>query len=282
MEKIQFSVDINAPKEKVWYSLWDDENYETWTTAFCEGSHAVSGWNEGDKIHFLDPKGSGMASRIVEKKPFDSMVFAHITEIVNHEEQPISEAIQQWSGCKEQYTLTEKNGVTTLVSEVESIEEHVDFFRNMFPNAMQKIKEIAETDKIKSIAVRTVLDLPVEKVWDYFTQPEHIVNWNFAQDDWHCPNAENNLEVGKQFKSTMASKDGVNSFDFTGTYTEIIPLKKIAYTMDGDGRKVTVKFDVLDGKTILTEVFEPENIHSLELQRGGWQAILDNFKKYAK
>ncbi|WP_317245751.1 SRPBCC domain-containing protein [Flavobacterium amniphilum] len=279
MKTIQFTVEIKAPKEKVWYSLWDDENYETWTEAFCEGSHAVSGWEEGNKIHFLDPKGSGMASRIVEKKPYDSMVFTHITEIVNHEEQPISEAIQKWSGCKEQYKLTGENGTTTLNVEVESIEEYEDFFNNMFPNALQKIKAIAEDGKTKSIAVRVSLDSPVEKVWDYFTKPEHIVNWNFANDDWHCPKAENNLEVGKQFVSTMASKDGANSFDFSGTYTEIIPHKKIAYTM-GDGRKVTVKFDVLDGKTILTEIFEPESTNSLDLQRGGWQCILDNFKKY--
>lgn len=282
MKKFQFNVEINAPKEKVWYSLWDDDNYETWTEAFCEGSHAVSGWEVGNKIHFLDPKGSGMASKIVEKKPFESIAFSHITEIVNHEEQPINENIQRWSGCIEQYILSGNNGNTSLHVEVESVEEYEDFFTTMFPNALQKVKEIAENPETKSISVRAVLNAPIEKVWDYFTKPEHIVNWNFAQDDWHCPNAENNLEVGKQFKSTMASKDGANSFDFTGTYTEIIPHQKIAYTMDGDGRKVVVKFYVLDGKTILTENFEPENVHSLDLQRGGWQAILDNFKKYTE
>ena len=282
MKKFQFDVEINAPKEKVWYALWDDQNYETWTEAFCEGSYAVSGWEAGNKIHFLDPKGSGMASKIIEKKPYDSMVFSHITEIVNNEEQPITEAIQKWSGATEQYALKGENGTTSLQVTVESVEEHEDFFKTTFPNALQKVKAIAENPETKSITVRTVLNAPVEKVWDYFTKPEHIMKWNFANDDWHCPFAENNLEVGKPFKSTMASKDGAHSFDFTGTYTEIVPHKKIAYTMDGDGRKVTVKFDVLDGKTILTEIFEPENTNSLELQRSGWQSILDNFKKYAE
>jgi uncharacterized protein YndB with AHSA1/START domain len=118
-----------------------------------------------------------------------------------------------------------------------------------------------------------------EKVWDYFTQPEHIVNWNFASDDWHCPAAENDLKVGNSFKYTMASKDGEMSFDFIGTYSEIQLHKKIAYTI-ADGRKVIVTFENSDGKLTINETFEPENIHSLEMQQGGWQTILDNFKKY--
>jgi len=282
MKTLEFKIEITAPKEKVWFSLWDDINYESWTRAFCEGSYAVSSWEEGAKIYFLDPKGSGMASKIIEKKPFDRMVFAHITEIIDYKEQPLSEKIQSWSGCKEEYQLTEQNGVTTLKVTVESIEEYESFFSGMFPNALQNVKEIAENPKTQSITVRTTLNAPIEKVWDYFTQPEHVVNWNFASDDWHCPKAENNLEVGKKFLSTMASKDGATSFDFEGTYKAIVPQQKIAYTIDGDRRNVVVKFNVLDGKTILTENFEPENENSIELQRGGWQSILDNFKKYTQ
>ncbi|MES2811041.1 MAG: SRPBCC domain-containing protein [Bacteroidota bacterium] len=282
MKTLEFKIEIAAPKEKVWFSLWDDANYENWTRAFCEGSHAVSSWEEGQKIYFLDPKGSGMASQIIEKKPFESMIFSHITEIIDSVEQPITEKIQSWTGSKEQYHLTEQNGVTTLKVSVESVEEYESFFSDMFPNALQNVKEIAENQKIQSITVRTTLNTPVEKVWDYFTKPEHIVNWNFASDDWHCPKSENNLEVGKQFMSTMASKDGSISFDFTGTYTEIIPHKRIVYSIDGDGRKVIAKFQVLDGKTIVTEIFEPESQNPIELQRGGWQSILNNFKKYTE
>lgn len=119
----------------------------------------------------------------------------------------------------------------------------------------------------------------LEKVWDYFNQPEHVVHWNFASHDWHCPFAENNLKVGSNFKYTMASKNGKMSFDFIGTYSEIILLKKIAYTI-ADGRKVMITFESSNGKVTVTETFEPESVNSIELQRGGWQTILDNFKKY--
>ncbi|MBP6557929.1 MAG: SRPBCC domain-containing protein [Flavobacterium sp.] len=131
----------------------------------------------------------------------------------------------------------------------------------------------------KTITVKTTLSTSLEDVWNKFTQPEHIINWNFASYDWHCPKAKNHLEVGQNFVFTMASKDGEMSFDFVGTYQEVVPLKKLVYLI-ADGRKVTVKLDVMNNQVILTENFEPENIHSVELQRGGWQSILDNFKKY--
>ena len=121
----------------------------------------------------------------------------------------------------------------------------------------------------------------LEKVWNYFNQPKHVVNWNFASDDWHCPFAENDLKVGGNFKYTMASKEGTMSFDFIGTYSEIILYEKIAYTIP-DGRKVIINFENLNGKVTVTETFEPENMNSHELQRGGWQTILENFKKYVE
>ncbi|MCF6130764.1 SRPBCC domain-containing protein [Flavobacterium sp. WG47] len=129
------------------------------------------------------------------------------------------------------------------------------------------------------MTVRITTKEPLEKVWNYFTQPEHITKWCFASDDWHAPKAENDLRTGGTFSTTMAAKDGSMSFDFGGTYDEVVPMKKYSYTM-GDGRKVIVKFDVMDGNVILTENFEPERQNSLEMQRGGWQMILENFKKH--
>lgn len=281
MKKLTFSIDINAPKEKVWYSLWDDENYEEWTSAFCEGSFTISDWNEGSKIYFLDPNGNGMNSKITIKKPFETMLFSHYGELKNFEELPLTEETKAWSGSEERYDLSEKNGVTTVSATVDVVEKYFDYFNEVFPKALEKLKAIAESNEARSISVRTTLDAPLKEVWEKFTQPEHIVHWNFASDDWHCPKAENHLEVGKSFLSTMASKDGKMSFDFVGTYNEIIPMKKVVYTI-ADGRKVTVRFDVMDSKVILTENFTPESQNTLELQRGGWQAILDNFKKYVK
>jgi len=132
-----------------------------------------------------------------------------------------------------------------------------------------------------AITIETTVNSPVEKVWEFWTNPEHITQWSFASPDWHTPYADNDLRVGGQFKSTMAAKDGSMSFDFGGTYTTVNPLKKIEYTL-GDGRKVSITFDALSENTHITETFDPESINPIEMQRGGWQAILDNFKKYTE
>jgi len=279
MKLLEFSIEIKAPKEKVWFALWDDDTYREWTTAFCEGSYAISSWEEGAKIFFLAPNGDGMSSVVFENKPYDRMIFKHITEIYGKKESPIDEKIATWTGAKESYFLTEINGITTLKVVNETVEAFESFFQNTMPNALAKVKDIAESPT-KNITVRTSIEAPLQKVWDGFTKPEHIVNWNFASEDWHCPKSENDLEVGKRFTATMASKNGEYSFDFGGTYTEVIPLEKISYTIDGDGRKVSVLFYDFDNKTLVTEIFEPESENSIELQRGGWQSILTNFKKY--
>lgn len=278
MIRLTFNIDIKAPKEKVWYSLWDDENYESWVSAFCEGSYAISDWNQGSKIYFLDQNGSGMNSEIALNKPFETMLFRHLGELKEYVEQPETETTKAWSGAEERYDLKESNGITTVTVAIDLVEKYLDYFKETFPIALEKLKAIAESNT-KSITVKTTLDVSLEDVWNKFTQPEHIVNWNFASDDWHCPKVENHLEVGKNFTFTMASKDGEMSFDFVGTYQEVVPMKKLVYQI-ADGRKVTVKFDIMDGKVILTENFEPENIHSVALQREGWQSILNNFKKY--
>lgn len=278
MKKLTFTIDINASKEKVWYSLWDDENYKNWTTVFCEGSFTISDWKEGSKIYFLGPDGSGMNSKIDIKKPFDTMSFTHHGEVKEFKEQPETEMTKSWAGSEERYDLVEHNGVTTLTTSVDILESHEDFFNNSFPKALQKVKEIAEGET-KTISVRISTTEPLEKAWNYYTQPERITQWCFPSDDWHCPKAVNDLKVNGTFSKTMASKDGKMSFDFAGTYLEIGPMKKIRYVI-ADGRKVSVTFEMMDGNVIITENFEPENENSLEIQRSGWQAILENFKKH--
>lgn len=131
----------------------------------------------------------------------------------------------------------------------------------------------------QKITVETTVAATIDKAWKYWTSPAHITKWNFASDDWHCPYAENDVRTGGKFKSTMASKDGKMSFDFEGIYDEVIDKKKIAYSL-GDKRHVTVDFVDLNGKTKITETFDPEEVNSVELQKSGWQSILDNFKKH--
>lgn len=132
-----------------------------------------------------------------------------------------------------------------------------------------------------SITVETTVNAPIEKVWEFWNNPDHITKWNFASPDWHTPYAENDLKVGGKFKSTMAAKDGSMSFDFGGTYTKVNKYKKIEYTIE-DGRNVSIIFDALGEKTRVNETFDAESIHPIEMQRDGWQAILDNFKKYTE
>jgi uncharacterized protein YndB with AHSA1/START domain len=131
------------------------------------------------------------------------------------------------------------------------------------------------------ITVEVSLNLPIEKVWDAWTKPEHITNWNAASDDWHTPRAENDLRIGGKFLSRMEAKDGSVGFDFNGVYDEVTLHEHIAYTMEG-GRKVQILFTKSENQTIVTESFEAENENSIELQKNGWQSILDNFKKYAE
>lgn len=136
------------------------------------------------------------------------------------------------------------------------------------------------TDKI-SITVEATINAPVEKVWKLWTTPEHIINWNSASPDWHTPKAENDLRVGGKFSSRMEAKDGSFGFDFGGDYTKVDENKMIEYVM-GDGRKVQVLFASEGDTTKVTEIFDAETQNSVELQRSGWQAILDNFKKYVE
>ena len=138
-----------------------------------------------------------------------------------------------------------------------------------------------ETAEKIAITVEAIVNAPVEKVWKYWSEPEHITRWAFASDDWHAPYADNDLRTGGKFKTTMAAKDGSFSFDFGGDYTKVQDKKLIAYKM-GDGREVKILFDANDGSTKVTETFDAENTHSIEQQRSGWQAILDNFKKYTE
>lgn len=131
------------------------------------------------------------------------------------------------------------------------------------------------------IIVQTKIQAPIAIIWDLWTKPEHIIQWNAASEDWHTPYAENDLKVGGKFKSTMASKDGTMSFDFVGTYDVILDKKLIAYTIE-DGRSVMVVFDELEDGFEVREYFEPESVHPEELQYQGWLSILENFKRYVE
>lgn len=138
---------------------------------------------------------------------------------------------------------------------------------------------------MNKIQVEILVDADLKKVWKFWNEPDLIKLWAFASNDWECPHAENNLVIGGKFITRMSAKDKSFSFDFAGTYTDIKEYEKISYVLSNDindtgARKCEIIFeDVGDGKTKITEIFEPEQQHSEERQREGWQSILNNFKK---
>ena len=138
-----------------------------------------------------------------------------------------------------------------------------------------------ETTSKTVITVEAIVNAPIEKVWSYWSEPKHITQWCQASDDWHAPKAENDLRDGGKFSTTMAAKDGSFSFDFGGVYDKVVTNKLIEYTM-GDGRRVKIVFASKSHETQITESFDAETTHSIEQQQSGWQAILNNFKKYTE
>lgn len=131
------------------------------------------------------------------------------------------------------------------------------------------------------ITVQNTINASIEKVWELWTAPEHVMKWNNASDDWHTPFAKNDLKVGGKFKYTMASKDGTMRFDFEGIYTNVVNPSLIEYKL-ADDRKVKITFESQKNGVLLIEKFDPETENPEALQQQGWQAILDNFKKHVE
>lgn len=132
-----------------------------------------------------------------------------------------------------------------------------------------------------NIEVKVLVDLPLVEVWKLWTEPEHVVNWNYASDDWQTTSAVNDLRAGGEFSYRMEARDDSFGFDFKGVHNDVSLYSFIDSSLD-DGRILRVSFEEKDGYTLINEVFEAEMENSIELQRNGWQAILDNFKKYAE
>jgi uncharacterized protein YndB with AHSA1/START domain len=134
---------------------------------------------------------------------------------------------------------------------------------------------------MEPITIQATIQATKDKVWDYYTEPKHITNWNFASDDWCCPSATNHLMVGGKYSARMEARDGSFGFDFEGIYDEVVIGERIDLTFM-DSRKMTVVFSENENNTRVQISFEPETENPIELQRDGWQMILNNFKKYTE
>ena len=144
MQKSTFEVSIDAPREKVWNVLWDDSSYRAWTSVFGPGSHAQTDWNKGSKVLFLGDGGSGMVSMIEDKVPNEFMSFKHLGEVKDGVEDVESEKVKQWAGAHENYTLKNENGKTLLTVDMDINDEYAEMFNDLFPKALDKVKELAE------------------------------------------------------------------------------------------------------------------------------------------
>lgn len=138
-----------------------------------------------------------------------------------------------------------------------------------------------ETTNNTVITIQTTVNAPASKVWAYWTLPQHITKWCNASEDWHTPRAENDLRAGGSFSTRMEAKDGSIGFDFGGIYDTVTENEYIEYTL-GDNRKVKIIFTGDGNSTKIVESFDAENENPVEMQRGGWQNILDNFKNYTE
>lgn len=134
--------------------------------------------------------------------------------------------------------------------------------------------------KATKITVSATIKAPVEKVWEYYTSPKHIVNWNFADASWHCPSAENDMKVGGKYKARMEAKDGSFGFDLEAIYSELVDKQKFTYAMAD--REVTTEFKNMGDNTEVITIFDAENENPIEMQQQGWQMILNNFKTYTE
>lgn len=280
MKQIHFTIEIDAAREKVWEILWSTQSYPQWTRVFNEGSNAESTWKEGAEIRFITAEGSGMHSVIEVMQLHEQMTFRHKGEVHNFENHPFSEAMGDWTNAIESYTLSETPRGSILRVELSTLEEYLPFFNTVFPQALGIIKMLSE-QKEHRITVQATIQKPIDDVWNKWITPNDICQWNAASEDWHTPRAENDVQENGHFNIRMEAKDGSFGFDLKGTYTCVLPSKRLDYFLE-DHRKVSVLFSDLGESVVITQTFEPEKENAEELQQFGWQAILNNFKKYCE
>lgn len=288
MTRLVFSIDINAPREIVWDAITHDASYRKWARAFQDGSFFEGGWNQGDAIHFLmineDGEKAGMVSEIAEIRHPEFISIRHLGMITAGEVDTTSDAVKEWLPSIENYNL-EKTGehTTRFHLDMDILESYFTMMESMWMKALMLLKDLCEdtANGPGRITVSALVAGEEGKVWAYWTDPDHIMAWNAASDDWHCPHAENDVHVGGKFKYTMAAKDGSTSFDFSGEYTTVEYGQRLAYTMD-DGRKAEIVFSFQNVKICVMINFDAEKENSLEVQRTGWQAILDKFKQHVE
>lgn len=147
MKRLEFTIDINASREQIWKTLWEDASYRDWVSVFCEGTYVKTNWNEGDSVHFLTPDGKGMNSIIEKKIEHQYIAFKHISELENFEPQPINKATSEWTGAMEIYELIPNASSVTLKVLMDTSEKYIEYFETTFSKALARVKTLSENNQ---------------------------------------------------------------------------------------------------------------------------------------
>lgn len=285
MKKIQLSRTFKATQEQLWELIVDADHYRFWTASFSEGSDFIGDWSAGSKIRFVadNPSGeeNGMLAEISESKWPEFISIHHLGLVMNGVPDYDSSLAKEWTPAYENYYLIKESGESCTFKLVQDVpDSHADVLLEHWNNAFKAMEaRLASSEPVgKIITLREYSKYSSQEVWDRLVNPEKVMTWNFASDDWHCPSAKNDLSIGGEFHYDMAAKDGSFAFDFCGTYTEIEAGKKLSFILD-DGRKVFINLIEKDNGTLIEERFEAELQNNLHLQRMGWQNILKNLAK---
>lgn len=280
MKKVNHTITIHASADKVWAVLWGEHSYKQWTKVFHECSYAESDWQKGSEIRFLTPEGSGMYSRIEELIVKEKMTFQHLGEIREFINLPAEGNDKEWMNALESYTLVSRGESTDLTVELETLDHFETFFNVSFPKGLEIVKLLSEITEHR-IIVQEYIKSPIDTIWNKWTQPDHVCNWNFAHPSWCNPSAENDLREGGSFNYRMEARDRSFGFNLKGTYTKIDKEHLLEYHLE-DNRKVSVLFSHVGEAVVVTQCFEPEGQNPEDMQQQGWQAILTNFKAYCE
>lgn len=285
MAKIHLERAFDVGPELLWELVVDPDHYRFWTETFSEGSDFDGEWTKGAHIRFVaeDENGaeSGMLSEIVESQWPEFISIKHVGLVINGVDDFDSPLAREWTGAFENYRFIPKeDGTSIFAVEQDLPEEQTEEFKENWEKSFDRMAIRLETSGNvgKVITLREKSPNRPEVIWEKLVAPEKVMTWNFASDDWHCPTAANNLAVGGEFHYEMAARDGSESFDFGGTYTDIEAPKKLYFVL-GDGRKVRI--DILEKPygCLIEERFEAEQQNNLHLQRQGWQNILKNLAR---
>ena len=285
MKKYHYSIHIPTSREHVWNTVIGKETYPQWTEEFAPGSSVQGEWKKGEKLLFVAANAhgtfDGMVSEVAELRSYEHISIHHLGILREGKECIDTQEAKEWKDAYENYTLTEDADGTVFEVAIDVEETWAPYFDEVWPKALERLKEVALHGESSSVTVYAWVKAPLQKVWECYTQAEHMTGWNFASDDWECPVATVDLREGGSFSSRMQAKDGSFGFDFCAIYTKVNAPASLSYVME-DGRTADVTLRA-EGEYVHVAVrFDIEKQNSRAMQRDGWQAILNNFKTYVE